>query len=129
MNHDLIVSRLASTHGVVSILAGDVHWSNPTCDPVGKATLEACARLLHVSQQPEIRVVLGPNTVTATEIDGTYVVIAIPTGHSIAKSLKRMVRRAVKHGKDPKYTGQVHVPPALTDEQNRVKATLEEKFA
>ena len=60
-------------------------------------TLEASARLLQLeSKMPYLRVVVGGNTIIVQREHGYIIAACIQTGHAIAKSLHRMIRRAAK---------------------------------
>ena len=60
-------------------------------------TLEASARLLQLeSKMPYLRVVVGTYTIVVQREHGYIIAACITTGHDIAKSLHRMIRRAAK---------------------------------
>jgi hypothetical protein len=48
-----------------------------------------------------IRVILDKSTILVEESEGLWVVVAIKTGHPVAKSLRRMLRRSFKMGAKP----------------------------
>ncbi|MGH1340977.1 MAG: hypothetical protein ACRBN8_05470 [Nannocystales bacterium] len=71
---------------------GDDSWS---------AVLEGALSLLAKTNESTIRMVIGKHTVVVqTERDETVAVV-LPTGHAIAKSLRRMIRRMSRKVRPP----------------------------
>lgn len=71
---------------------GDDSWS---------AVLEGALSLLAKTSESTIRMVIGKHTVVVqTERDETVAVV-LPTGHAIAKSLRRMIRRMSRKVRPP----------------------------
>jgi hypothetical protein len=63
--------------------------------------LEGALNLLGLTHEKSIRLVVGKHTVVVqTEGDETVAVV-LPTGHAIAKSLRRMIRRMAKKDRGP----------------------------
>lgn len=59
--------------------------------------LAASVRLLLLeTKMPHLRVVVGGNTIVVQREHGYIIAACITTGHDIAKSLHRMIRRAAK---------------------------------
>ncbi len=74
---------------------GDDSWS-----PV----LDGALSLLAKTSESTIRMVIGKHTVVVqTEKDETVAVV-LPTGHAIAKSLRRMIRRMARKVRPPLRT-------------------------
>ncbi len=95
------IEHLASAKGVVSLAVeaqgscqhrGDDHWH-----PI----LDASIKLLALSGEPSIRLVIGKNTLVIQRENTEVVGVVIPTGHAIAKSLRRMIRRMAKKPRPP----------------------------
>lgn len=88
------IDHLAVSAGIVAVfvvspagpreLRGDESWA-----PV----LDASLSLLEKTGEKTIRIVVGQHTIVM-QVEGDEVVgVVIPTGHAIAKSLRRMIRR------------------------------------
>jgi intracellular sulfur oxidation DsrE/DsrF family protein len=88
------IEHLAAAQGIEAVavfnpsgpreVRGDERWT---------AVLDAALNLLGKTEEPTIRLVVGKHTVVVqTEKDETVAVV-LPTGHAIAKSLRRMIRR------------------------------------
>jgi hypothetical protein len=108
------IDHLAAAQGIVAVAVispntprefrGDESWS---------AILDGALLLLEKTDESTIRLVVGKHTVVVqTESDETVAVV-LPTGHAIAKSLRRMIRRMSRKVRAPlnRQTGQgTHVP-------------------
>lgn len=55
--------------------------------------LDAALSLFAKTEEDTIRLIIGPHTVIVQKEHGQNVAIVLPTGHAIAKSLRRMIRR------------------------------------
>ncbi len=95
------IEHLAAAKGVVSLAVeaqgscdyrGDSHWH-----PI----LDASLKLLSLSGEPSIRLVVGKHTLVIQRENAEVVGVVIPTGHAIAKSLRRMIRRMAKKPRPP----------------------------
>lgn len=67
--------------------------------------LDASLQLFSQTGEDTIRLVIGQHTVIIQKEHGDTVAVVLPTGHAIAKSLRRMIRRLAKKERGP-------VPPA-----------------
>lgn len=96
------IEHLAAAQGIVAVAVighqggrefrGDDHW-----EPV----LDGALNLLRKTDENTIRLVIGKHTVVLqTEGDETVGVV-LPTGHAIAKSLRRMIRRMSRKVRAP----------------------------
>lgn len=99
------ITKLASVPGVVAVATCDADPFNFKF--TGEESLRELTRaslgLLRHTTEPDIRLVVGPNTVIVqrmAELDGSgdAVVVAMTTGHAVAKSIHRTIRR-VAHPK------------------------------
>lgn len=71
---------------------GDEKWSD---------VLDGALNLLDKTDESTIRLVVGKHTIVVqTEKDETVAVV-LPTGHAIAKSLRRMIRRMARKVRAP----------------------------
>ncbi|MGB1015881.1 MAG: hypothetical protein ACPG4T_17220 [Nannocystaceae bacterium] len=95
------IDHLAAAKGIVSLAVlaqettqhrGDAHWH-----PI----LDASLNLLSLTGEPSIRLVVGKHTLVIQRENAEVVGVAIPTGHAIAKSLRRMIRRMAKKPRPP----------------------------
>lgn len=100
------IEHLAAAQGIEAVAVdnpsgarefrGDSQWS---------AVLEGALSLLGKTDEPTIRLVVGKHTVVVqTEKDETVAVV-LPTGHAIAKSLRRMIRRMSRKVRAPLQPG------------------------
>jgi len=96
------IEHLSASPGVEAVIVdspnkdatyrGDAHW---------RAVLDASMALLAKTDEKSIRLVVGKHTIVLqTEGDDTVGVV-LPTGHAIAKSLRRMIRRMSKKERGP----------------------------
>jgi hypothetical protein len=63
--------------------------------------LEAALSLFTKTEEDTIRLVIGPHTVIVQREHGQSVAVVLPTGHAIAKSLRRMIRRLSRKERGP----------------------------
>jgi hypothetical protein len=71
--------------------------------------LDRALNLLAMTSEPTIRLVIGKHTVVVQKEGDETVAVVLPTGHAIAKSLRRMIRRMAKKDRGPLPAPQ---PPA-----------------
>ena len=71
---------------------GDGTWS---------ALLDGALSLLDKTGEPTIRLVVGKHTVVVQTEKEETVAVVLPTGHAIAKSLRRMIRRMSRKVRPP----------------------------
>lgn len=96
------LEHLATAPGVVAVTVdapgaqrafrGAESWS-----PV----LDAALSLFAKTEEDTIRLVIGPHTVIVQREHGQNVAVVLPTGHAIAKSLRRMIRRLSRKERGP----------------------------
>jgi hypothetical protein len=109
MNTRAIVDRIFNTPGVESVLLKD-QFAGP---PNGKLSQLVLSHAISIarSADEDIRVVLSQHTITVARDGDDWIAVAVPTGHSIAKSLRRMIRRSFKSNGKPVRTGPSATPP------------------
>lgn len=96
------IEHLAAAQGIVAVsvvspnapreLRGEESWA-----PV----LDASLSLLEKTGEKTIRLVVGKHTIVM-QVEGEETVgVVLPTGHAIAKSLRRMIRRMSRKPRGP----------------------------
>lgn len=105
------IEHLAAAPGVVAVtidspthprtFRGVDNWA-----PV----LDASLQLFSQTGEDTIRLVIGQHTVIIQKELGDTVAVVLPTGHAIAKSLRRMIRRLAKKERGPVQTARPTQP-------------------
>ncbi len=70
-------------------------------DETWREVLEGSLELFVKTQEPTIRLVVGKHTIVVQRENEEVVAVVLPTGHAIAKSLRRMIRRMAKKDRGP----------------------------
>lgn len=96
------IEHLAAAQGIVAVsvvspagpreFRGEQEWSS---------ILDAAHSLLEKTGEKTIRLVVGKHTVVLQTEGEETVAVVLPTGHAIAKSLRRMIRRMAKKPRGP----------------------------
>lgn len=96
------IEHLAAAQGIVAVsvvspagpreLRGDESWT-----PI----LDAALSLLEKTGEKTIRLVVGKHTIVLQTENDETVGVVLPTGHAIAKSLRRMIRRMSRKPRGP----------------------------
>jgi hypothetical protein len=105
------IEHLAAAQGIVAVsvispagpteLRGDDSWA-----PI----LDASLSLLEKTGEKTIRLVVGKHTIVM-QVEGDETVgVVLPTGHAIAKSLRRMIRRMSRKPRGPLARPTVPAP-------------------
>ena len=81
-----------------------------------KAVLEGALDLFAKTEESSIRLVVGKHTVVVQREAAETVAVVLPTGHAIAKSLRRMIRRMAKKDRGPLPKAAVETPIAPAPE-------------
>ncbi|HEY8374883.1 MAG TPA: hypothetical protein VIK91_00285 [Nannocystis sp.] len=76
--------------------------------------LDASLQLFNQTGEDTIRLVIGQHTVIIQKEHGDTVAVVLPTGHAIAKSLRRMIRRLAKKERGPVPPGRAPQAPQET---------------
>lgn len=63
--------------------------------------LDGALSLFVKTGEPSIRLVVGKHTIVVQKENDETVAVVLPTGHAIAKSLRRMIRRMAKKVRGP----------------------------
>ncbi len=96
------IEHLAAAQGIVAVAVispagprefrGEQGWSS---------ILDAALSLLDKTGEKTIRLVVGKHTVVLQMENEETVAVVLPTGHAIAKSLRRMIRRMSRKPRGP----------------------------
>ncbi|PRP97566.1 hypothetical protein ENSA5_32590 [Enhygromyxa salina] len=94
------IDHLAIAAGIEAVVAegdsreyrGDHAWY-----PV----LDGALDLFHRTGEKSIRLVVGKHTIVVQKENEETVAVVLPTGHAIAKSLRRMIRRMARKNRGP----------------------------
>jgi len=96
------MEHLAAASGVVAVTIDSPQHPRAfrgvdTWSPV----LDAALALFDKTDEDTIRLVIGQHTIIVQKEHGQTVAVVLPTGHAIAKSLRRMIRRLSKKERGP----------------------------
>ena len=81
-------------------------------DDTWREVLEGSLELFVKTNEPTIRLVVGKHTIVVQRENDEVVAVVLPTGHAIAKSLRRMIRRMAKKDRGPLQPAKpVHEAP------------------
>jgi hypothetical protein len=94
------IDHLAIAAGIEAVVVdtgpreyrGDQSWH-----PV----LDGALDLFHRTDEKSIRLVVGKHTIVVQKENEETVAVVLPTGHAIAKSLRRMIRRMARKNRGP----------------------------
>lgn len=95
------IEHLAAAGGIeaVTVVAGQDREFRG--DSSWQPVLEGSMRLLEKTDESTIRVVIGDHTIVVQSEGDELVAVVLPTGHAIAKSLRRMIRRLSRKARGP----------------------------
>lgn len=99
------IEAVAVQHGESRDFRGQENW---------KEVLDHALGLFAISGQSSIRVVVGQHTVVVQKEGDEIAAVALPTGHPIAKSLRRMIRRMAKKVRPPLNKSSESATPSAT---------------
>lgn len=96
------IDHLAAAPGIVAVTVADPAGSfefrgEQSWSPI----LAAAMGLLKKTDEPTIRLVVGQHTIVLQGEGDQTVAVVLPTGHAIAKSLRRMIRRMSRKVRAP----------------------------
>ncbi len=69
--------------------------------PIWHAVLDGALDLFKRCDEKSIRLVVGKHTIVVQRESDETVAVVLPTGHAIAKSLRRMIRRMARKDRGP----------------------------
>ena len=84
----VLISNASAEHS----FKGESQW-----EPV----LAQALNLFAICDQPSMRLVVGTSTIVVQREGSETAAVALPTGHPIAKSLRRMIRRMARKVRSP----------------------------
>lgn len=84
---------------------GDANWH---------AVLDGALDLFQRTEQKSIRLVVGKHTIVVQRESDETVAVVLPTGHAIAKSLRRMIRRMARKNRGPVAKPKTESPGVST---------------
>lgn len=93
-----------------------------------RPVLEGAVGLFARTGEPSVRLVIGKHTVVVQRENDETVAVVLPTGHAIAKSLRRMIRRMSKKDRGPLAAAPEPIvsapPPSAGDSHSGSPFTL-----
>ena len=99
------IEHLAAAQGITAVLVqdpsderlfrGEERW---------RSALSAAIDLKALTREPTIRILTGGHTLVVQTEGEQTAAVALPTGHPVAKSLRRMVRRLARRVRPPLAT-------------------------
>ena len=96
------IEHLAAAPGVVAVtIDSPSHPRSFRGVETWAPVLDASLQLFGQTGEDTIRLVIGQHTVIIQKEHGDTVAVVLPTGHAIAKSLRRMIRRLAKKERGP----------------------------
>jgi hypothetical protein len=85
-------------------------------------TLATALDVFRLSEQSSVRIVVGKYTLVVQQERDEQVAVALPTGHPMAKSLRRMLRRMARKDRGPLVTAappEVRAAPPVAPSSDR----------
>jgi len=96
------IDHLAAAPGIVAVTVADPAGALEfRGEESWNAILAAAMGLLKKTDESTIRLVIGQHTVVLQGEGDETVAVVLPTGHAIAKSLRRMIRRMSRKVRAP----------------------------
>lgn len=107
-----VVEKLVKTGGVSGVLI--LNETEPLAEAVSDEAepdplLQTVLPVLRVAGK-SIRLVVDTLTINAMRIDGVEIIVSYPTGHAVAKSIQRMLRRALRLPGSPAVESSMRRP-------------------
>ena len=104
------IEHLAAAGGIEAVTVVSGQDKDFRGDSSWQPVLEGALRLLEKTDENSIRVVIGDHTMVVQSEGEETVGVVLPTGHAIAKSLRRMIRRLSRKARGPVVQiGRAHV--------------------
>lgn len=96
------IEHLAAAQGILAVaVEGPNGLRTYRGDPAWRAVMDGSMGLLACASEPMVRLVVGRHTVVVQSEGREKVAVVLPTGHGIAKSLRRMIRRMARKDRGP----------------------------
>jgi hypothetical protein len=94
------IDHLAIASGIEAVVV-DTGSRNYRGDQTWHPVLDGALDLFHRTDEKSIRLVVGKHTIVVQRENEETVAVVLPTGHAIAKSLRRMIRRMARKNRGP----------------------------
>lgn len=109
------IDHLTVAAGIEAVVV-DAESRDYRGDDIWHPVLDGALDLFHRTDEKSIRLVIGKHTVVVQKEGSETVGVVLPTGHAIAKSLRRMIRRMARkdRGPLPKEAAPAPAPAPVT---------------
>lgn len=107
------IDHLAAAQGIAAVAVRAPNFADYRGESDWQRVLEGALGLLSITNERTIRLVVGKNTVVVQREGDEVVAVALPTGHAIAKSLRRMIRRMARKDRAPLEPVAAPAPPPM----------------
>ena len=94
------IDHLAIAAGIEAVVV-ETETRDYRGDQTWHAVLDGALDLFKRTNEKSIRLVVGTNTIVVQKEGEEVVGVVLPTGHAIAKSLRRMIRRMSRKDRGP----------------------------
>lgn len=94
------IDHLAVAAGIEAVVV-DASTRDYRGTPTWHAVLDGALDLFKRCDEKSIRLVVGKHTIVVQREADETVAVVLPTGHAIAKSLRRMIRRMARKDRGP----------------------------
>lgn len=94
------IDHLAIASGIEAVVV-DAGSRDYRGDQTWHLVLDGALDLFHRTDEKSIRLVVGKHTIVVQRENEETVAVVLPTGHAIAKSLRRMIRRMARKNRGP----------------------------
>src|SRR5688572_33171618 len=95
------IEHLAAAGGIEAVTVVSGGEREYRGEAAWQPVLEGALKLLDKTDETTIRVVIGAHTIVVQSEGEETVAVLLPTGHAIAKSLRRMIRRLSRKVRGP----------------------------
>ncbi len=109
------IDHLAVAAGIESVIV-DAQSREQRGQQSWHLVLEGALDLFQRTNEKSIRLVVGKHTIVVQKEGEETVAVVLPTGHAIAKSLRRMIRRMAKKDRGPLPRAKFDQPETATAE-------------
>ena len=108
------IDHLAIASGIEAVVV-EAKTDSPRSyrgDQTWHPVLDGALDLFGRTEEKSIRLVVGKHTIVVQKENEEVVSVVLPTGHAIAKSLRRMIRRMARKDRGPLPKARELTPPA-----------------
>ena len=100
MSHKANIDHLTIAQGIEAVMV-DAGAREFRGQETWRAVLDQALELFKKTEEASVRLVIGKHTIVVQREGSEVVALVLPTGHAIAKSLRRMIRRMSKKDRGP----------------------------